>query len=294
MAAWKELMTEMFEAPIIVVGAHRSGTKMLRELLKLHPAVTGELYEEERIWCYGHKDRQYKKRIEAGELSLATKNYIRNYFRRKARRHQGQRIIDKNTFNSVRLDYVKAIFPESPVVHILRDGRAAAASLKVRWQKPLDWQYILRELAFPVKEVPHFLSRQIRYNWSRFFSGNERVNLYGVWFEGIEEMLESHSLIEVCGRQWLECVEAVLNSAQRLDDDEYIEVRYEDVVTDSPGELRRLVDFLGLEHLEEVYKRARSYVRPGRLDKWQYQLTPQEVELLTIWIGELQKRLGYM
>jgi hypothetical protein len=286
-------MEEIFETPIILVGAARSGTKMLRELIKLHPRVTGELYEEERVWCYGHKDRMYK-RIEASELTESIRMRIRNHFRKKAHKYKGRHVIDKNTHNSLRVDFVKAIFPESPIIHIIRDGRAAAASFRIRWQQPLDWKYILRERAFPIKEVPYFLSRQIRYNWHRYFSGEKRAKLFGVEFDGIDKMLETHSLLEVCGRQWLECVNAILTSSERLSPDEYIEVRYEDIIRDPEHELRRLFDFLEIEHLDEVYKLAKRYVRSAGSDKWKRQITSQEIELLNAQIGEMQKRLGYM
>jgi len=285
-------MIDVFETPIILVGAHRSGTKMLRELLKKHPDLTGELFEEERIWCTGHRDQMYG-RIDPSELTGAIRTRIRKYFYRKAVKNRGKRIIDKNTNNSLRLDYVKAVFPESPVIHIIRDGRAASASLMVRWKKPLDWRYILREKAFPLKEVPFFLKRQIHYNWAKFFSGEKRANLYGIRFEGIEAMLEARSLIEVCGRQWLTCVKAALESAAGFGSDEYLEVRYEDLIRDPAGELKILCDFLKLKHADLLYKPARDYVRPNSLDKWKKELLAQDLKLLNREIGVMQKTLGY-
>jgi len=97
---------------------------MLRDLLRLHPSNEGGSYEVERVWCHGNHSR-FGMTLSPSDITPATRNYIRSYFYKASARRKWKRIVDKNVHNSMRIAYIHAIFPNSPIIHIVRDGRDA-------------------------------------------------------------------------------------------------------------------------------------------------------------------------
>lgn len=281
------------DAPIIVVGAPRSGTKMLRELLTKHPKIVGDQYEAERVWCFGQEDRNYKY-ISPEELTEENKAYIQQYFAKKVANCPGKYFVDKNAANTLRLDYVRVIFPECKIIHIIRDGRDVAASLRFRWQHPLNLKGVFKERIFPIKEIPYFINRQTKYHFEKWFGGKKRVKLFGTYFEGIEEMLMSHSLIEVCGVQWRKNLEMAFHCAEKYDHTQYMEVRYEDIVCDPVVVMKAILKYLDIDWAEGIEEKIACYVRRDNAGKWQRTLSEEDVSRLMPHILDMQNKLGYM
>lgn len=280
-------------APIIIVGAPRSGTKMLRELLKFHPMVTGPLYEKERIWCYGNRERTGRT-INVSELSPKIKKYIRDYFNREFGKNPGKRIVDKNIRNSLRVEFVRGIFPESPVIHIVRDGRDAACSIRKRWKSPLDLKYIWENKAFPLNEIPFFVQRQVVFLWQRMVGLRGRVKWWGPKFDDTEELVNRHSLIEICGIQWKRCTEAAIAGLEKLEPGTFMQVKYEDVVSDPVKIMDQIRKFLDLSVSDNFLGKCSDYVNSSSVGRWRNHLTSDELTLLMRHIQDTLVRLGYL
>ncbi|MBW1741111.1 MAG: sulfotransferase [Deltaproteobacteria bacterium] len=283
----------MYEQPIILLGSPRSGTKMLRELLKLHPMVDGPLYEKERVWCYGNWDKMSKK-IEVSDITPGIKNYIRNYFAKEVSRNKGKLIVDKNVANSLRIEFVRSIFPDSPIIHIVRDGRDAACSIQNRWKSPGDWKYILKNRAFPIDELPFFIQRQLKWYSEKVFQRKKHVSWWGPKFNDSAELVAKYSLIEVCGIQWMRCVRAALEGLAKIRQDSVIQVRYEDVISKPISELSKILHFLGLSCNVEMERKITQYVKAKSVGRWKSDLTKKELELLLPHIDECLRMLGYL
>ena len=280
-------------APIIIVGAPRSGTKMLRELLKVHPMVKGSLYEKERIWCYGNREKTGKA-IEINELSPRIKKYIRGHFKKELEKNPGKRIVDKNVRNSLRIEFVRGVFPESPVIHIVRDGRDAACSIRKRWKAPFDLKYILENKAFPLNEIPFFLQRQLVFLWQRIVSHEGRVKWWGPKFDDSEELVSRHSLIEICGIQWKRCTEAALAGLEKLQPGTFMQVKYEDVVSEPVQMMEEVRKFLDLPVSDDFLVKCSDYVNSSSVGRWLNNLTNEESALLMKHIQDTLVRLDYL
>lgn len=287
LARWEVL------APIIIVGAPRSGTKMLRELLKLHPTVSGPLYEKERIWCYGNRDKT-GRRISVSELSPEIKRYIREHFKKEFDKNPGKRIVDKNVGNSLRIEFVRGIFPKSPVIHIVRDGRDAACSIRKRWKSPLDFKYIWENKAFPLNEIPFFVQRQIVFLWQRVVGPEGRVKWWGPMFDDSAELVNRHSLIEICGIQWKRCTEAALAGLDKLEPGTFMQVKYEDVVSDPVKIMDQIRKFLDLPVSDNFLGKCSNYVNSSSVGSWRNDLTGVELTLLMRHIQDTLVRLEYL
>lgn len=265
---------------------------MLRELLKLHPSVEGPLYERERIWCYGNRDK-IGRALEAEDVTPDIRTYIRRYFDRQSSKCIGKRIVDKNVNNSLRISYLRNIFSESPIVHIVRDGRDASCSIRDRWRSPADVKYIFRNRAFPLEELPYFLKRQLKWYVQKVLTGENHVRWWGPKFDDMEELVRKYSLLEVCGIQWKRCTEAVLAGLDKLDPESYIQVKYEDLVLKSINSMERICEFLELRIDVNLRIRFKEYVQSSSIGRWHKDLTPEELDLLTPLLEKTLVQLSY-
>jgi len=279
--------------PIIIVGAPRSGTKMLRELVKLHPLATGSLYEKERIWCHGNEDKTGMA-LRPIDLTPQIRRHIRGYFQKQASNNQGKRIVDKNVANSLRLNFVRELFPSSPIIHIVRDGRDASCSIRERWRSPLDIRYIFKNRIFPVEELPYFLKRQLKRYFEKMISGRKHVRSWGPTFDDMEELLNTYSLIEVCGIQWRRCTEAALAGLEKLEPGTFMQVKYEDAVSDPVNIMEQIRKFLNLPVSDHFLARCSDYVNSSSVGSWRNHLMSDESALLMKHIQGTLLRLGYL
>ena len=116
--------------PVIIIGAGRSGTNMLRDLLTSAPGVeTWPCDEINYIWRHGNLTEP------SDEFSplMATENvnsFIRNKFDKLFRLKDCSYIVEKTCANSLRVGFVSKVFPDAKFIHLIRDGRDVVASAK--------------------------------------------------------------------------------------------------------------------------------------------------------------------
>jgi len=113
--------------PIFVVGCPRSGTTMLRQILDSHSQVScgpetrflwGMRGIEERNWTtlagFGLSIEEWHAQVRSLFESLHT---------RYAQSQGKSRWADKSPDYALMLDYIDALYPDSQVVHVVRDPR---------------------------------------------------------------------------------------------------------------------------------------------------------------------------
>jgi hypothetical protein len=149
----------------IIVGSPRSGTTLLRFMLDAHPELTippetGFLTLGAKFRGRGSKlrERFFRALVGYGEPSpswpdfevpeedfwLALKEVepfdvsegFRVFYRLYAARHGKPRWGDKTPLYCQHLDTIRGVLPEARFIHIIRDGRDAALSLREMWFSP--------------------------------------------------------------------------------------------------------------------------------------------------------------
>jgi hypothetical protein len=149
-------------APIFIVGCPRSGTTLLRNLLRSHPRLSfppethfiPQLYQ-----AYGDPAnerearrlaevllrlrwiRHWKCDFDATALT-ACRSYaamIDELFQTWARKEGKQRWGDKTPKNVLQMHTLRAIFPQARFIHCYRDGRDVARSLIISPHGPENW-----------------------------------------------------------------------------------------------------------------------------------------------------------
>jgi len=283
-----------FLKPTIIIGAARSGTRMLRTVIASSSDFVCIPYDINYIWKYGNFHKNHDELISC-DLNKNIKNYIHRQFFKIIKNQKNKKIVEKTVSNCLRVDFIKSIFPECKIIHIIRDGRDIAESSRRCWEAPLDISYIVRKaLNFPIKDAHKYAFRYLKNNLNRFFNNKNKIKSWGPRFKGIDEIVKRYSLIEVCGLQWLRCVESTLKSLKKLNRDEYIQIRYEDIVSNPISELRKIADFLEIQDFDSMERFAMREITDTNIGKWKINLSNEEKKLLIHHIRKMLVKLNYL
>jgi hypothetical protein len=144
-----------------------------------------------------------------------------------------------------------AVFPEARFVHVVRDGRAVASSL-------------------------------VQQPWWDGFGGPGKWNFGPLPAEDEALWEESgRSFPVLAGLEWKLVMEAFDRAQALVPEQLWLELRYEDVVSEPRQQVGRLLDHLGLEWTDGFERSfAGLEFTPARAGAYRDELTPRDVELL--------------
>ena len=274
-------------SPVFVMGCHRSGTNLLYDILLsaggfavyrgflpvyevLIPRVGGLEKPENRtklveIWLRSKGFR--RSGLDAAELSAKVQrecktggDFIRITMDKIARNQNVARWAVYEPDNVLHIPEIKADFAEALFIHIIRDGRDIALSLKkMGGFRPLPWD-----------------------------RGSRSLLATAMFWEWMVRNGQHH------GRKFPA---------------DYIEVHYEELVTEPHGVLKRLGEFLdhdldydriqstALGRLQEsnssFLDEQGSHGNPDPVNRWKARLTREEVCALEALVGDCLTELGY-
>jgi len=269
---WRMAPYASGERHIVMGGAPRSGTTVLRRLFDRHPEICSGA--ETKLFVPAAYNLEWL--AQAYDIPLADMTAMLDgaasqaafidAFAARVRADAGKvRWAEKTPQNIRNLDWITERFPQVAIIHIIRDGRDVVCSMR---QHP-DWR----------------------------------------WIDGEWQKVMVPRSVESYARRWLADVAAGL--AWR-EDPRYVEVRYEDLVADPRSVLRSICDGIGAGHdatwLEQVarteppdgsddeqtkrpdYEGAVSAVSVGR---WRADLSADEQAEVERLCGPQLRELGY-
>ncbi len=280
--------------PIIIIGAARSGTNMLRDILTQLPDYgTWPCDEINYIWRHGN----IKESSDEFGPELATEQiqrFIHRAFDRLATKQDISHVVEKTCANSLRVGFVNRIFPDARFIHIVRDGRDVVVSAQKRWTSALNLPYILRKARFvPATDIPYYASR---YLWSRLYrlgSRERRLAFWGPRFVGMEQTLKQHSLAEVCAIQWQRSVGKAEQDFDQIDPIRIHQLHYEDFVTQPDKELQRLGTFLELSIPQHEAKKLTQSVSTSSVGRWKTELNQKTLASVEALLQKSLKQYDY-
>jgi putative sulfotransferase len=166
-----------------------------------------------------------------------------------------------------------AIFPDARFVHIARDGRDAALSMR-------------KHKAFVLGVGLNMLTRSLGVDPlesdDRTYLDRVPVELLPLLPERVDAAtLDSFSVsLELCGSFWTQQIESGLKMLSALPGDSLLTLRYEDFFSDPKGQIDRLAAFLGSEFVDEDWSgRCATKVKSPR-STWR-DLPADDVRALT-------------
>ena len=263
--------------PLFIVGAPRSGTNIFYRTFAKHPnlawisnitkKIPSSLWLTRFIMLFRKDHRPTEannvrqkfagnadESLGRNDVTAAAHQYLYTVLQNNLRIFNKPRFVNKCPGNSVRIEFLKEIFPDAVFIHIIRDGRAAAYSIMqsrlehsgAYWSvKPPGWQALLK--------LP---------------------------------------LIDACALQWKMTVESILQSAKNLPRGQYMEVKYEEFVA-RPSEILELVGAkCDLVWQGDLLQKITTGM-DNRNFKWQNELQDADKNTLNVLLGAFLRQLGY-
>lgn len=163
-----------------------------------------------------------------------------------------------------RAGFIEAALPGCRFIHIVRDGRAVAGSL-------------------------------VRMPWWDGFGGPERWS-FGPLSDADRAVWEAagRSFAVLAGLEWKILMQAFEAARGAVLGERWLELRYEDILSDPRGGFERILDFLGLPWTRSFERHFRRYpFRSDRVEAYRRDLTSAELRALDACLGERLARLGY-
>ncbi len=283
-------MREGATSLIVILGAARSGTKLLRDLIALHPLVAAIPYDVNFIWRLGNQSLPHDE-LSPASLTPALQRRIARRLERFSQGHPF--LVEKTVGNCVRVPFVQAIFPDARFIQIPRDGADVIESVWRQWTAPPDWAYLIRKgLSFSIGDTFRYSLSFAANTVRRLGSHAERrAGTWGVRYDGIDEDVRRLPLLEVCAIQWKTCLERALESLR--DSDLTLTVKYEDLVAEPVTHLNRIGEFVGLGANAYENRLQPGRVSTANLGKGRRALTPEQIALVAPHLDPVLGRLGY-
>lgn len=279
---------------LVIIGAPRSGTNILRDVLtQFRGVATWPCDEINYIWRHGNL-RYPSDEFPADLARTNVKRYIRQKFDWVSSRYSAGVVVEKTCANSLRVPFVDRVVPEAKYIFIRRDGLDAVGSAMVRWKAALDIPYLARKVRFvPATDLPWYAARYLGSRLHRLVSREGRVGFWGPQLDNMDELLAERPLDEVCALQWQRCVDASAEALANIDPERWIEIGYEDFVREPDREIEFVLSFAGVEANSEAIQRAVSGVRSTSIGKGRATLDRTSRERLEALVYDTLSRYGY-
>ena len=250
--------------PVIILGAGRSGTNVLRDVLtRLPEFATWPCDEIQPIWRHGNlgwPDDEFSSDM----ARPAVIDFVQKAFRKQWHRlGKPDYLVEKTCANTLRVPFTDAIFPNAKYIQILRHGADVAQSAEKRWRGDLEvplFSYFFAKARFiPPFDLPVYLWSFAVKRLGLITAKAARLSTWGPRFRGIDD-LQDRPLNEICARQWCACVKATQTGLKVVDQARQITIYYEDFISQPDRELKRILDFLDVRYDAENLKAATSIV----------------------------------
>jgi hypothetical protein len=286
---------------VFLIGTGRSGSTLVHELLSRHPDVGFLSNLEDRLPlppAAGRFNNAVYRRIPAaltrkGRLRYApseayqaltrevsimlAQSYrdllasdampwaverFRSFFVKRARL-QGKPLFVHKFTGWPRAGFIRAALPDARFIHVVRDGRAVVASnLQVSW-----WRGYLGPESMHQPIAPGY-----RAEWEA----------------------SGRSFAVLAAAEWKSAMDASVAARAATPEQQWLDVRFEDVLADPQAQFKEMLGFVGLE-ASPAFERAlaRAEFRRDRADAFRRSLGPPTIAVLDASLAEHLRAWGY-
>jgi hypothetical protein len=222
-----------FDRPLILLSAPRSGSTLLFETLSQAPA----------LFTIGHESHRHieslpglhpatrgfeSNRLDARDATPDIVAGLKRNFAQSLRDRDGRppapgsavRLLEKTPKNTLRVGFMRGVFPDARFVYLYREPRAVLASMIEAWESGRFGTY---------PNLPGWTGPA----WSLLLVPGWRA-------------LAGRPIEEIVAHQWATTTMTVLDDLERVPRDAVHAVRYDDLVAAPAPTVRGVCDFAGL------------------------------------------------
>lgn len=283
------------DTDVVIVGAPRSGTNMLRDVITRLPGYSTWPCDEINLtWRHGNRALPSDE-LESHHARPEVQAYVRRQFDRV--RDGNGAVVEKTCANSLRVEFVHRVVPDARFIFITRDGYDAAASAMQRWNAPLEIGYTVAKARWMPPSDILFYGRRFAANIiskrraARAGATTETVGWWGPKPHEWQRLSESRPLDEVCMVQWQRCVDIAERGLATLPAGQVHRVSYEEFVREPHAGLRGILSFLDNPNAFDTD--AVADVSSRSIGKGRQSLTPDARARLATVSAPTMTRLGY-
>lgn len=231
--------------PLIIIGAGRSGTNILRDTLtSLDGFETWPCDEINPIWRHGNlfwPDDQ----IPTDRATPAIKKFIRNQFIKFWKASgRPKYVVEKTCANTLRVPFVDAILPEARYINLVRNGYDVVASAQKRWKGDFELpkgSYFLSKARYtPIRDLPVYGYKFLQARLKMKAGKSEHLGIWGPRFTGMSEMTDT-PLIDLCALQWAACIDRSDEAYSEFESNKVAHITYEDFMTQPKNVLAQIL-----------------------------------------------------
>jgi len=249
----------VFERPVVILAAPRSGSSLLFETLAHSPdfyTVGGESHQQFesipalRAEAHGYTSGRLDRRDAAPEILAA----LRQRFAQFLRNRNGTppppaagavRLLEKTPKNALRLPLLDVLFPDALYIFLYREPQANVSSIIEGWESG-------RFVMYP--DLPGWVGPP----WSFL--------LVPAWRD-----LAGQPLAAIAAAQWQRTLAILLDDLEAIPRRRVHALTYDDFLTDPRGNVARICAFAGIgwdRKVPDVLPLSDHTVSPPQPDKW--------------------------
>lgn len=247
----------VFDRPVFIVSAPRSGSTLLFEVLSQAPGIHtigGESHKMiEQVRGLHPRDRGFDSNaLSVADATPECREELRGHFHEALRDFGGRRpaaghvrMLEKTPKNALRIEFLAHVFPESRFVFLHREARETVGSMMDAWRSGNFRTY---------PGLPDWPGLP----WS--------LLLVPRWRD-----LAGKPLHQVASTQWKTTTECLLDSLDALPQDRWCALDYAEFLADPSGRLQALCNALDLNWentLSGPLPWSRHTLTPPAPDKW--------------------------
>jgi hypothetical protein len=280
---------------VFIIGAPRSGTNMLRDVVTKFDSVSTWQCDEIN-YILRHGNARFSSDEFPPQLARSSvKKYLQRKFSRFGAQEGAKVLVEKTCANSLRVAFLNEVFPDAKFLFIHRDGIDAAGSALLRWKSKVDLGYIFQKVRYvPLSDVPYYGCRFLWAKLYQLFSKEKRLAYWGPTLNNMQEILEKHSLNEVCTVQWQQCVEKADHDLNEIGRERVYRLSYEKFVNKPQEILSEILAFIDIEPINDEVEMAVRGVSNRSLGKGRASLGVDEVRKLEALAGTTLKKFDYL
>lgn len=202
--------------------------------------------------------------LRAADVTPPLESRMKSFFAERAAA-QNKPVFLHHLTGWPRSGFIREVFPDARFIHVVRDGRAVASSY-LHW--PL-WRGWLGPEGWRFGPLPDAYARE--------------------WEEG------DRSFALLAGLEWKILMDAFAAAEVLVPSHQWIQIRYEDFVTDPIASSKKLLGFMQLPWSEHFKSQLSSYsLSKTRTEGFRSSLTGPQLEMLDLSLGEHLRRFGYL